>query len=204
MTVTFDRAKTLLTDTSPCYTLEDVERIFGVTFTPEQRIALETIPFSEDALRACAATHMLFPGFGLSLLDIREKCSQLFYAKTGGWYAKKQEAFSRATVPVQWHLFRVEPMPDSFSKTWGEQRRQLLLSEEEVQSSALVAYATMLHYGATKKRLFEDCCVRTSDVNARGRRVNVSNFDTLGCEVIGGWVDISDDLLGVASARKSS
>lgn len=195
MTVSFDRAKTLLTDKSPCYTLEDVERAFGVTYTPVQRIALENIPFSEVVLKACVGTHMLFPGFPLSLLDIREKCKEHFYTKTGGWYSGEPFAKNMQVRP-SWHLLRMEQVPDSLRKTWDEQK-QLLLSDEEVPSSALVAYATMLHFGASKQRLFERCYVRTSDVDSGGGRVYVGFFDDDGFGVRGGS-------LGLASARKSS
>lgn len=170
MTTTFDRAKTLL-DGSPCYALADVERIFGVTYAKEKRTVLENIPFSEKVLKTCARTHMLFPGFPLTLLSIRAKYAHLFYAKTGGWYADQAFATEIQVSPT-WHLLRMEPVPGSFSKTWDEQN-QLLLPDEEVPSSALVVYATMLHFAATKKRLFQSCYVRMSDLDSGGRRVDV-------------------------------
>lgn len=198
----FSQAKELL-GASPVYSPADVERVFGVTFTSEQRTALENIPFSDEVLKACAGTHMLFPGFGLSLLDIRAKFSDLFYTKTGGWYAEARETFSRETAPIRWQLLRMDPIPDSFSKNWNEQTT-LLLADEEVPTAATVAFATMLHHNMSGVRLFERTYVRVSDVDADGFRVNVGSFDADGLVVSIYWDDNRGDVLGLSSARKSS
>src|SRR5258708_4650210 len=100
MSGSFAQAHALLTQPPTVYTFEDVESIFGVTYTPEPRAGLQGIPFSKEVLKACAGTHMLFPGLPLSLLDIREKHAAHFYTKSGGWYAEKKQSFSRASVPV--------------------------------------------------------------------------------------------------------
>jgi len=196
----FSQAKELL-GASSVYSLEEVEMVFGVKFTPEQRIGLENIPFSDEVLRECAGTHMLFPGFGLSLLDIREKFAVLFYTKTDGWYAEVEETFSRETVPIRWHLLRMEPVPSSFSKSWDEQTA-LLLPDEDVPSAASVAFATMLHFMMSKQRLFERTCVRVSDVAADDIRVLVGLFDAGGLCVYGYWGGGRGDGLGLSSARK--
>jgi hypothetical protein len=184
------------------YTLDDVERIFGVTYTAEQRAALQDVQFSDDVLRACAGTHMLFPGFPLSLLDVRATFADLFFSKTGGWYAEEKQSFSRASVPVRWHLLRTTPVPDSFSRTWSGQYT-LLLPDEEVPSAATVAFATMLHFKATGQRLFESCYVRTSNVDADGNRVIVGGFDAVGFSVSDVYWDHDRRArLGLSSVRK--
>ena len=199
--VPFSTAKELL-GASPVYTPEDVESVFGVTYSSEQRDALASIPFSEETLRACAGTHVLFPGYGLSLLDIRERHSNLFFAKTGGWFGQEQHAFSRVPVPVRWHLLRMEPVPESFLKSWQEQQT-LLLPDEEVPSAATVTFATMLHFKVTGVRLFKSSYVRTSDVDADGFRVFVGLFVDDGFDVYSVWDD-RRAVLGLASARRSS
>ena len=182
------------------YTLDDVERIFGVTYTPEQRVALEKVPFSADVLTACAETHILVPGFPLSLLGVRAKHANLFYTKTGGWYANQAFA-TDIQVSSSWHLLRMEPVPESFGKTWDEQTK-LLLSDEEIPSSALVTFATMLHFGATKQRLFERCYVRTSDIDSDGHRLFVGAFDAGGFYVRHCLDTGRRDILGWSSVRK--
>ena len=183
------------------YALDDVERIFGVTCTPEQRATLQDVPFSHDVLTACAGTHMLFPGYPFSLLGIRDKNASLFYRKAGGWYAEEKQAFSRASVPVRWHLLRMEPVPGSLGKTWSEQC-ELLLPDEEVPSAATVAFATMLHFKASGQRFFESCHVRISDVDSDGFRVRIGCFDAFGFFVGSYWDDRRDGTLGLSASRK--
>ena len=181
------------------YNLDDVERVFGVKYTPEQRASLKDIPFSDDVLKACAGTHMLFPGYPLSLLDVRAKFTDLFFSKTGGWY--ENQAFAQAPLPVRWHLLRMEPVPESLGKNWDEQRK-LLLSDEVVPTAALVAFATVLHFQSTKQRLFERCTVRMSDVDSDGDRVRVGDFDAGGFCVSGYWDGCRVGGLGVSASRK--
>jgi hypothetical protein len=144
---------------------------------------------------------MLFPGFPLSLLDVRATFADLFFSKTGGWYAEEKQSFSRASVPVRWHLLRTTPVPESLGKTWDEQCR-LLLPDEEVPSAATVAFATMLHFRATGQRLFKGCYVRTSDVGAVGLRVRVGRFAAGGFVVDDLWDHYRYGLLGLSSVRK--
>ena len=182
----------------PTYSIEDVESAFGFKYTPEQKASLATIPFSKETLKACAGTHLLFPGAPLSLIDIREKNSENFNEDQEG---EELEEFARATVPVRWHLLRMEQVPDSLKKTWDEQK-QLLLSDEEVPSAAMVAFATMLHFTMTGQRLLQESCVRTSDVVAGGRRIYVSGFDAGRVGVYRDWDDRRYEDLGIASSRK--
>lgn len=193
---TFERACRLLT---PVYSPEDIQNVFGVSYTEKQRAALKDIPFSEAVLKACAGTHMLFPGFPMSLLDVRTAFADLFYSKTGGWYANQK--FATIQVQPVWHLLCMEPVPGSLGKSWSEQRT-LLAPNEEVSSAALVAFATMLHYQSTKHRLFEHRFVRTSDVDSDGYRVSVGNFDADGFCVDFRWVGVRDGLLGLSASRK--
>ena len=181
------------------YRVENVEKFFGVTYTSEQRASLKDIPTTVDVLKACAGTHMLFPGFPLSLLDVRDKHPALLHSD--GWYVEGKHVFSRQPVPLQWHLLRTTPVPDSFSKTWDEQQA-LLLPDEEVPTAALIVFATMLHFKASGRRLFERRFIRTSDVVSDGLRVFVGYFDADGFDVDCCWDDGRDGALGVASARK--
>lgn len=205
MSVSFKEACAFLTPvpTAPiAYTVEDVESCFGVTFTPEERASLDAIPFSESVLRASAGTHMLFPSCSLSLLSIRDRHSALFYSRTEGWYAKEQEAFSRAPLAVRWNLLRMDAVPESFSMAFAEQQ-QLLGSDEEVPSAPLVAFAAVLHCWKTQQRLFPSFYVRTSDVDADRDRVFVGLFDGYGLGVDCLWHDVRVSSIGVAAVRKS-
>ena len=62
-------------------TLEDAEKHLGFQFTAEQRETLSVIPWSEDDLQECVGTHILFPGFPMNILDIRNNAPQsTFYS----------------------------------------------------------------------------------------------------------------------------
>jgi hypothetical protein len=182
------------------YTLDNVERIFGVTYTPEQRASLTSMPFSEDVLDACVGTHMLFPGFPLSLLDVRATFADLFYSKRGGWYAGQTFAKDVQVRPL-WHLLRMEPVAGSLGKSWKEQCK-LLLPDEEVPSAATVAFATMLRFKATGQRLFGRCYVRTSDVDSDGDRADIGRFGADGFDVSYHWDTDRYGALGLSASRK--
>ena len=205
MTVSFAEARMLLMPPPPhpaSYNLNDIQAHCGVQFTPEQRAALQDIPFSEDVLKACAGTHMLFPTPSLSLLQIRDIIHpDLFYDKSDGWYAEEKETFSRAPIPVQWNLLRMAPIPESFNKSWDEQC-SLLTEGEEVPSSAVVTVATILHFLATGQRLFERCYVRTADRGSDDDRFSVGDFDADGLSVRSYWDGHRTPRLGLAASRK--
>lgn len=197
------RTEAVLAQEKPLtYSIEDVESAFGFEYTTEQKASLATIPFSKETLKACAGTHILFPGAPLSLLDIREKKADLCYSQSGGWYAEARETFSRETVPIRWHLLRMEPVPASLNKTWNNQTT-LLQPDEEVPSAATVAFATMLHHNMSGVRIFEPTYVRVSDKNADGNRVYVGDFGAGGFYVGRCWGDYRGGRLGLSSVRKS-
>ncbi len=204
MAVSFAEARAILTPPPPpamCYDLDDVQTQFGVEFTPAERAVLQEVPFPEDVLKACAGTHMLFPTLALSLLQIRDRHAGLFYSKTGRWHTGESERFARVLMPVRWHLLRMTPLPESFTKTW-DQQCSLLSEGDEVPSAVAVAFATVLHFTMTGKRLFEKTYVRTSDVASDGNRVEVGLFGTDGVW-FGDYGDgLRNPVLGLAAAAE--
>ena len=185
---------------SPVYSIEDIQNVFGVSYTEEHIASLQIIPFSEAVLAECAGTHMLFPGFPMSLLQVHKKFAYLFSAM-GGWCENHPFAKTNLVRP-SWDLLRMDPVPMSHSKTWAEQLT-LLRPDEGVPSAALVAFATMLHFKVSGHRLFEDCYVRTSDVNSHGLRVDVGEFDADGFVVYGYEDGCRSSSFGLSSFRKS-
>jgi len=51
---------------------QDIERLFGVWYPRKERRQLKHIPFSEEMLRGCAKTHILLPGFSMSINEMLE------------------------------------------------------------------------------------------------------------------------------------
>lgn len=51
---------------------QDIERMFGVWYPRRERSQLKSVPFSEDMLRECAETHILLPGFSMTINEMLE------------------------------------------------------------------------------------------------------------------------------------
>lgn len=202
-TISFDRARALLTPPPPApiaYSIDDVERLLGVSYTSQQKQALEVVPFEEDVLRSCAGTHMLFPGFPISLLGLRERRPAAFLAQTGGWYAEEKQAFSRKQVPLCWHLLRIGPLPGSLGISAVGQER-LLPPGESIPGVAETAFAAVLHKLATGQMLFGIPWCRTADQTAGGSWVYV--YWSGGRLYVSHWGGGARDDVGSASARTS-
>jgi hypothetical protein len=197
MAVTLERARALLGEATPIYSLEQVESAFGVTFTPEQRSDLEETQFSEEALRQCVHTHLFFPGYPISLLDVRAKYSEHFYFRKNVWY--DDEPFAKSRVAVRWHLVRKTPLPASLNRPWREQQG-LLPPNELVPGASLVAFATMLHFHQTGEQLFRDHNVRVG-LDSCGNPVRFGRFDR-GLVILSDWRDAVGHDVGLATSRK--
>jgi hypothetical protein len=200
MAVTFVEAFELLRP-SPnplCYGLSDVETTFGERFTPEQVEALENVPFSPKVLRECAGTHMLFPTFGMSLLDIFVKGPHPLFGMSTGWYTS--EPFAKKLLPVRWCLLRTTPHPESLNKAWAAQC-SLLGTNETLVSAAVVAFATALHFRWFGQRLFEGNYVRTSDAFSDCFCASAGVYDTRMFYVYQCRDSTCDAKLGLASER---
>jgi len=181
--------------------VEDVIKHLGISFTDDELSALRDIPFPESVLTECKDTHILFPGYPLTILDIRSKVPQeLFYSHGDAWYNNEKFA-KKEKVGLRWYLIRKDIIQNSTSKTYQEQTA-LLPDTEEVPRACEVVYMIILYYLAYQKRLFERLYGRCVDVSSLGYRVDVGNFDSGGFDV-GRWADFSrDGNVGLAASRK--
>ena len=179
--------------------IPEVVEHFGA-ISPADLIALQTIPFDEETLKACAETHILVADVGLSLLNVRQKARKGLFCPQD-WF--DNEEFAKRTETARWRLIRKIPVEGLFSKNWGEQQALIDDSISEVPSARQVVYTMILHFLATGERLFEKVYVRTSDVDSDGSPVDVGGFDGAGLGVVAWYVSGHLDDLGLASARKS-
>jgi hypothetical protein len=169
----------------------------------ELRTFFKEVPFAEEVLKACKETHVLVADFGLSILEVRESAGSLFYLPPEGvWYDK--EPFVREKGGMGWRLVRKDIVPGSTSRTWQEQL-ELLTEGEEVPKARVMVYTIILHYLATKGRLFEHIySVRCQDVNSVGHRLSVYShyFNDLGLFMECRLSDFCAQDNGLASVRK--
>jgi hypothetical protein len=184
--------------------IEDVQKRFDVTYTPEQLASLEQVPFTAEVLEECKDTHILFPGYPITILDIRQrtkkKAKKVFYADRDAWY-NDQKFAKDEEVGLRWYLIRKDIVENSTSKTWDEQRK-LLGPNEEVPQAAAVVYMIILYYLVTGIRLFERIYARCQDVTSFGSRVYVGRFGQGGLHVDSYWGDYRRSHIGLASSRK--
>lgn len=136
-----------------------------------------------------------FPG--ISLLEVRKQFPECFYTKKEAWY--DDEDFAKEKIPAgKWEV-DLEPIKNSFNKTWDEQSK--FVKKSEVPPAAVLVYAFCKHFKDTDERAFETCYVRTSSRGAGGGRVGVGD-SAGGLGVSDGWDYDRDSDLGVAGARK--
>ena len=179
--------------------IEDAIKHFGVNPSKAQLAALSEVPFSEETLEACKATHVLVAFFPMSTLDIRaaHKDQNLFYNQD--WYNK--QAFAKDKGEIGWHLIRKTPVPESLNKTWDDQQK-LIGKDDETPKAVVMVYTIIGHYKAMGERLFEKVWVRCSDLGSDGHRVLVGSFDAEGLGASSLWDYNRHGHLGLASARK--
>ena len=176
------------------YTLADVERALGVRYTAEQSADLRIVPFDRITLAQAAGTHVLFPGFPLSLCDLRSRHPELFLSRGECWY--EGWPFAITAVPPRWYLLRRAEVPQSCDKPWQEQ--QLLMGRGAVPRTNVVAFGAVLHALVTGERLFHARYVRTADGTGGDCRVYAGMFTARGLGVNTAWEGYRDETIGVA------
>lgn len=188
-------------------TPEDIEAKTGIRYTDEQKAhAIETMPTDLETLQKIKADGMMMvfgPSEDLSLLEVRDLDNQLFYSKKDGWYAKDKEKFARTDKvrAGEWLIIRKTPVDGSTSKNWSEQSA-MAKSGDRVPNAAEMSYAVTMYYKVRNVYLLKDIYVRTSSVDAGGRRVFVGHFGSGGLRVVHFWDGHRRSDLGVASARE--
>ena len=192
-----DRAREIMGENF--FDIKEAIEHFEVNPSKQQIAALAEVPFSEEVLESCKDTHMLVATpVPMSILDVREANSKLFYKSAGGWY--DGQMFAKRKGIAGWWLVRMTPVEDSMSKTW-EQQRKLLGRNDETASARVMVYAIIAHERKTGKRLFKEVWVRTSCV-INQYHVRVGYFDSDGLNVDTWWDGGHEPSLGLSSAWK--
>lgn len=160
--------------------LSDVEMHFKVRYTDEERGRLSVIPWSSEELESCKSTHVLFPGYLLSLNELRSKVRKAF-DKGQDWY--NQQAFANEEkVELAWHLIRRDILPGSTSKIWTEQEA-MVPKNEHIPDAATFAFGIVLFWKTRKMRLYQHVYARTSSTSSGGDHVLLGYFDEQGLRV---------------------
>lgn len=159
--------------------LDQAEECFGVEYTREQRSTLLDIPFTEEILRRCQGSHFLFPGYPLSIAEMRERKAHDFERQN--WY--KREDFARkVVVPTEWCLLRLGGRSYPQEKVGqGKNEGEFLGPDEELASASMAIFGTILRLKAAKKSLFGGWNFgRCRDLSSEGQHVCVGSYGSHG------------------------
>ena len=185
--------------------VEEVAQHLGIRFLDDQLRHLAKVPFSENTLNKCRETHVLAPGYPLSIRELRQRSpSGLIHPGENPWYGKMPFA-AQETVGLRWYLMRASILPESTDKTLDEQ--ESLLEHEETPRACELVYATILHYLVSGIRLFDRGeLARCQDIVDRyGNLVNggvmVGRFESEGLHISCLWTHYRLYYLGLASSR---
>jgi hypothetical protein len=179
----------------------DVVRHFNARFTEEQLVALADVPFDEAMLRACKDSHILFPGFPITILQLRSRMPRgAFRIYEDAWYNGHDFA-RKERVRARWYLLRKDAVPNSFGRSYNDQL-VLLGKGEEVPMACEVVFGAMLFFAVRETRLFQTYYVRTKSLSGVGRRIVIGGFDSDGLR-ISDWFDIPSGSVGLASSGSS-
>lgn len=180
--------------------LEDVMKHFGVTFSMEQLPQMVEIPFSDAILQEYQDTHVLFPGYPLTILDICKESSQVsFYLRQN--IGSEKQGFMEKKVSCRWYLIRKEEVPGSRNKTFEEQK-QLLLSDTEIPRACEMAFMIILYQRVTGAYLFPNVYVRCRDIDVSGNHISLGYFSSKGF-LVRHWPGFDRHVyLGIAASQK--
>lgn len=176
--------------------LAEVTKHFGVV-DPVDRFDLEDIPFSPSMLRACAKSHLLVADTGINIQTLRRRSWKLRMRARFD-----QDVFVHRTEQACWRLIRRHAVVRSFQRTWEEQCALLDQTLDLPLSARQVAYTSVLLCEAREEKLFEQYCVRTSDVDAEGNHVVVGPFTEFRLRMSPWPHQARHWQLGCSSARK--
>lgn len=196
-------------------TLQDAKEVFGKDFLHPDEIAQayheqydagqmrkfeKTLPSISDLRELHEEGYLLLPGppHPMSLLQIRDTNAKFFQERFGGWFADPSEVFaSRDVVLCRWLALRKEAIPMSHNLSWEEQT-EALPSIRLVPNAAEAAWCIMAYKRLRGANLFRDRCIRTRSYHARGRCVNIGDFNGSGLYVDDLWGDLPASFIGIA------
>jgi len=194
-----------------------VERHLGVTLSDEVIKGLALIPYSDQELRECAKTHVLWIDMGMSIValeyhmwlreqELRKGTYEKLFVherlREFRYHEKPYAKHGSATEP-RWRLTRYIPVENSLNHPWEEQC-QLVAPHEEIPSAREIFNLCTLLFLSTGERIFEDIGVRTSDLDVDTKqRVNVIGFtEGFGIELTRSEENVPRKDLGIVTTVK--
>lgn len=204
--VSAEQAKRIMGEN--CFGIFEAIRFFDAQYTPGDLARLSVVPFSEETLRACQKTHILFAGHRIDLIGIREKMTAKLWpgrkTRRGDFsYDEEIYAGEKKGVTARWYLIKKSVLPGSLFKSYGQQEAMLDLEVEERPSAAEVTYMVAMHMMAKLRPLLDanGQCSHKLDLYTFNAVVSqsllfescgvwVRGRDSRGCAVIVGFTEV--------------
>jgi|GEM_PF-862040 len=183
--------------------IESVEQRLLVLFSPQQRMALQRIPFATETLRACANTHVLFPGFPITIEQmVNRPTPPVIFDNNSRAIITLNETIKSQQPELRWYLLRCGIAPKSTYQNYDRQIAQLP-KYEEAPRLAEVIYGMVLKAMVHECRLFQRHYVRCSPGTGVTPVVQaVGHFTKNGFMMTTHSLTSRLEYLGLASMRK--
>jgi hypothetical protein len=159
-----------------------VQKSFGFSYKPEELDTLAKTMYPEYMLRGSKNTHILFPGYPLSILDIHQRIGgknpRLFRRDDIVEFGHEKFA-CKARVNLRWHLVRKEGVDGTSGRSYGHQF-ELVGDMEYVPRACEMIYLLTAYYLVTGVRLYRDHYANTDDFTRFGRQISVGFIGRFG------------------------
>jgi len=181
--------------------LEEVEKAFQFTYTEFQRGQLALIPWSAETLRACANTHVLFPGQQLSIDEMIKR-----QPVVNIWEGHSQRSFvTEEKVSLRWYLVRKGAVPNSISKRFNDQMAMLLPQEEVPRACELMYGLALVKLPMNGGSIFKGGSVRCNSMSIKDFRVAILEDDSGATRLSSSGIpDYTVGAYGISSMMKPS
>ena len=154
--------------------LDSVRKELKVAYTEEQLYALmRGIPFSTSTLERCAHSHILFPGYPLTIRDFMKMWPDFFNLSNFERHAR--EVIIDTPVETRWYLMSKSIVPGSNMKTY-ENQLGLLGDDEAVPKACEIVYASILYHLTNNGHIFLNYYVRCPELVGDGYMRHIGDF----------------------------
>jgi hypothetical protein len=153
LTTGLQRAKEIMGDNM--ISIEDVAQTFGVEFSIEQITQLIENTYYEQTLQNCKDTHILFPGYPITICELSYKKPDLLICdcdcREGFWYDYKDFIY-KDTTRCRWYLVKKDLIFNN--------PRPQINDNEEMLSPVEIIFMIVLYHQVNNIKIFSNAYLR--------------------------------------------
>jgi len=174
-------------------------KYLGLRYSLGQLVKLEKIPFSHETLKKLCKTHVLFVGYPITLVGLKEQAPA--YINLPGGSFENDSVIQKKGIELRWYLLKKDVVPKSDCLDFQSQKK-LLSRQEVVPKAGALVFGMLLYYLTTGQKLFGDSSVRCQESDDRERGVIVGFSKK---ESLSPYTELGDyyiNLLGYERSKK--